>query len=66
MGWFWDKKMSRKKNFVYSHIVPVDIHTVIHSWQPPVGHAFAPCINALTHAVHAGHAINVALARHWW
>jgi hypothetical protein len=28
---FWDKKKPPKKFFVYSHLVPVDIHSVIHS-----------------------------------
>jgi len=40
LGWFWDKKKSSKKIFVYSHIVPVDIHTVIHSSQPLFGAGF--------------------------
>ena len=27
---FWDKKTAPQKFFVYSHIVPVDIHRLIH------------------------------------
>ena len=32
MAWelFWDKKTAPQKFFVYSHIVPVDIHRLIH------------------------------------
>jgi hypothetical protein len=32
---FWDKKRRPKICFVYSHSVPVDIHTVIHSCKRP-------------------------------
>ena len=32
---FWDKKTRPKKFFVYSHSVPVDIHSVIHSRKRP-------------------------------
>ena len=34
MGWFLDKKKRPEKNFVYTHIVPVDIHMLIHSLPP--------------------------------
>jgi hypothetical protein len=32
---FWDKKSRPQKFFVYSHLVPVDIHSVIHSRKRP-------------------------------
>ena len=32
---FWDKKSAPKNFFVYSHSVPVDIHSVIHSRKRP-------------------------------
>ena len=33
---FWDKKTAPRKFFVYSHIVPVDIHRLIHRDKPPL------------------------------
>jgi len=52
------QKKPLKKFFVYTHIVPVDIHTVIHSLQPLFCPAFERVAPLAT--------INVALARHWW
>lgn len=50
--------MLLKKIFVYAHIVPVDIHTVIHSLQPLFYPAFEHVARLATN--------NVALAGHWW
>ena len=58
LGRFLDKKTLPKKFFVYAHIVPVDIHTVIHSLQPLFYPAFERVARLATN--------NVALAGHWW